>query len=281
VAADAPLERLAVADGACDDIAAVVDVLGSIPVAASPGVGAARSGGRLPHRPRHVGGVLHRAGPCFCGRRLISLAVADHNFSDDLSNRALDTIDTVVATVNDKAIRPAIVAARAVVFGVIIGVVALAVLVLLSVGFIRLTTDYLFHYRVWVSYLVLGAIFCAGGSSPTPSAASPRTAMAERRKVVIIGSGPAGLTAAIYAARAQLEPLVIEGEPSSNSDQPGGQLMLTTEVENYPGFVDGVMGPELMGIMREQAIRFGAELRTAKVSRLDLSSHLTLPLMGG
>ncbi len=68
-----------------------------------------------------------------------------------------------------------------------------------------------------------------------------------------------------------LEPLVIEGEPSSNSDQPGGQLMLTTDVENYPGFVDGVMGPDLMGMMRAQALRFEAELRTAKVSRVDVT----------
>lgn len=97
--------------------------------------------------------------------------------------------------------------------------------------------------------------------------------MTEARQVVIIGSGPAGLTAAIYAARGQLSPLVIEGEPSSTSDQPGGQLMLTTEVENFPGFVDGVMGPELMSNFREQAARFGTEYVTAKVSRVDLSNR--------
>jgi thioredoxin reductase (NADPH) len=97
--------------------------------------------------------------------------------------------------------------------------------------------------------------------------------VSQARKVVIVGSGPAGLTAAIYAARAQLEPLVIEGEPSSTSDQPGGQLMLTTEVENFPGFVDGIMGPELMSNFRGQAARFGAEFATAKVSRVDLSSR--------
>ena len=92
------------------------------------------------------------------------------------------------------------------------------------------------------------------------------------RDVVILGSGPAGLTSAIYSARADLRPLVLEGEPSSSSDQPGGQLMLTTEVENFPGFAHGVLGPELMVSMRAQAERFGAEILTERASRVDLAS---------
>jgi thioredoxin reductase (NADPH) len=91
------------------------------------------------------------------------------------------------------------------------------------------------------------------------------------RDVVIVGSGPAGLTAAIYTARANLRPLILEGSPSSTTDQPGGQLMLATDVENFPGFVEGIMGPELMGRFRAQAERFGAEFLTTKAHRVDFS----------
>lgn len=98
--------------------------------------------------------------------------------------------------------------------------------------------------------------------------------MSDIRKLIIIGSGPAGLTAAIYAGRASLKPLVIEGGGSGpQGNLPGGQLMWTTEVENYPGFVNGIMGPELMATMRKQAQRFDTEFITEDVTRVDFSKR--------
>src|ERR671924_77705 len=108
-------------------------------------------------------------------------------------------------------------------------------------------------------------------SSRTPgSQASPRRShvtMKHHRQLMIIGSGPAGLTAALYAARANLQPLVIEGLEA------GGQLMLTTMVENWPGYRDGIMGPDLMAEMRAQAERFGTEIIQGNVNSVDLKNR--------
>src|SRR5215211_3789619 len=100
------------------------------------------------------------------------------------------------------------------------------------------------------------------------------SAVDEVRNLIIIGSGPAGYTAALYAARAFLKPLVIEGVQS------GGALMTTTDVENFPGFPDGVMGPELMDSMRKQAERFGAEFITDDATTLDLTGDVKIVRIG-
>lgn len=99
--------------------------------------------------------------------------------------------------------------------------------------------------------------------------------MADLETVIIVGSGPAAFTAAIYASRANLRPLMIEGEADSTkrTDLPGGQLMITTDVENYPGFPEGIEGPHLMDKMRQQAVRFGTRIETAWIEKVDFSKR--------
>ena len=102
-------------------------------------------------------------------------------------------------------------------------------------------------------------------------------------RVVILGSGPAGLTAAVYASRAELQPLVVEGGGGDDpTDVPGGQLMLTTDVDNYPGFPEGVLGPDLMARMRQQAERFGTEFGQGEVKAVKLDARpFVLEAAGG
>src|ERR1035438_8724142 len=104
---------------------------------------------------------------------------------------------------------------------------------------------------------------------PHPAPVAPPS----NEKLVIIGSGPAGWTAAIYAARANLNPLVLAGGGPQRDRMPGGQLMYTSEVENYPGFPKGVRGPKLMEVLQEQAMHNGTRVRFDTVNRIDITAH--------